>query len=216
MQNILSRVIPGLLLVVGLSTSAWAQGRMATVDLKKVFENYWKTKQAQASINDRQTDMQKDLKTMEAEAKKTQEEYQTLAATAADQAVSAEERERRKKNAEDRLKQLRDARENMAQYERQARVTLEEQGKRVRENLLTEIRNVVTAKGKQAGFALVLDSSGMSINNAPAPVVLYTNNENDLTDEIIKQLNASAPAELSPADEPKSDTKAATKKGERK
>jgi hypothetical protein len=31
-----------------LSSSAWAQGRIATIDLRKVFDSYWKTKQAQA------------------------------------------------------------------------------------------------------------------------------------------------------------------------
>jgi outer membrane protein len=216
MQSFLRRVTVGLLLATALTTTTWAQSRIATVDLRKVLDNYWKTKEAEASIKDRQAGMQKDLKEMEEDARKSKDEYQTLLVTAADQAVSAEERERRKKAAEEKLKALRDAQENMAQYDRQARVTLEEQYKRMRDNLLTEIRNVVTAKAKQTGFALVLDSSGMSVNNVPAPVVLYTNNENDMTDDILKQLNATAPADAAAAEEKKDEKKASKKKDEKK
>jgi outer membrane protein len=201
---------------MAMATAAWGQSRIATVDLRKVLENYWRTKQAEATIKDRQASMQKDLKDMEEEARKTQEEYQTLVTTASDTMISAEERDRRKRGAEEKLKQLRDTRENMAQYDRQARVSLEEQYKRMRDNLLTEIRNVINTKAKQAGFALVFDASGMSVNNGPAAVVLYTNNENDLTDDIIKQLNATAPVETAAPEEKPDDKKAPKKKDEKK
>ena len=102
-------MVPGLLLVSLLSGSAWAQGRIATVDLRKVFENYWKTKQADAALKDRAADMEKDHKTMIDDWKKAKDEYQTLLAEANNQTLSLEEREKRKKSAEDKLKQIKDA-----------------------------------------------------------------------------------------------------------
>ena len=44
---------------------------------------------------------------------------------------------------------------------------------------------------KPAGYTLVLDISGESANMAP--VVLFSSGANDLTDNLIKELNAGAP-----------------------
>ena len=80
------------------------------------------------------------------------------------------------------------------QFEKQARTTLDEQRRRMRDNILVEIRNLVNAKAKSAGYTLVIDSAAETGNNTP--VVLYTNGENDLTQNILEQLNLGAPAEI--------------------
>ncbi len=46
MKNWLRKLIPAALLLVVLNGTAWAQTRVATVDLRKLFDGYWKTKQA--------------------------------------------------------------------------------------------------------------------------------------------------------------------------
>ena len=46
-------------MVCVLTGSAVAQNRMATVDLRKVFDGYWKKKQAEVALKERQTDMEK-------------------------------------------------------------------------------------------------------------------------------------------------------------
>jgi hypothetical protein len=55
----------------------------------------------------------------------------------------------------------------------------------------------------------MLDTSAECVNNTP--VVLYSNNENDITDAVLAQLNAGAPAET-----PKKEEKPAEKKDEQK
>src|SRR5712671_741504 len=99
MRNLLRKLVPGLLLMSLLTGSALAQSKIATVDLRKVFDNYWKKKQAEASLKDRQTDMEKEDRNMVDDYKKVKEDYQSLLATANDQAVSAEERDKRKTSA---------------------------------------------------------------------------------------------------------------------
>ena len=98
MKSLLCKLVPGLLLVSLLSGSALAQGRIATVDLRKVFDGYWKTKQADAALKDRAADIEKDHKTMLDDWKKTKEEYQTLLSEANNQTLSLEERDKRKKS----------------------------------------------------------------------------------------------------------------------
>src|ERR1700746_2149648 len=127
MKNVLRKVIPTLLLFFLLSEPAWAQTKIGTIDLRKVFENYWKKKQAEAQLKDRQADMEKEDKNMLDDYKKMKDDYQGLLASANDQAVTPEERDKRKKAAEDKLKQMKDIEETVRQYETQARNTLLDQ-----------------------------------------------------------------------------------------
>ena len=193
MKSLICKWVPGLLLISLLSGTAWGQGRIGTVDLRKVFDGYWKTKQADAALKDRAADIEKEHKTMLDEWKRSKDEYQTLLGEANNQTLSIEERDKRKKSAEDKFKQIKDSEDAITQYERQARTTLDEQKKRMRDSIVEEIRTTVNGKAKTAGYALVIDTASESASNTP--IVLYANNENDLTEAILSQLNAGAPAE---------------------
>ena len=210
MKSLLRKIVPALLLVSLLSAPAWGQGRLATVDLRKLFDNYWKTKQADAALKDRAADIEKEHKSMLDDWKKAKDDYQALLTEANNQTLSLEEREKRKKSAEDKFKQIKDSEDAITQYERSARTTLEEQKKRMRDTILEEIRTTVNGKAKAAGYALVFDTVAESANNTP--VVLYSNNENDITEAVLSQLNAGAPAETPKTEEPKADTKDDKKK----
>jgi Skp family chaperone for outer membrane proteins len=192
------------------SVEALAQARLATIDLRKVFDGYWKTKQADGALKDRAADMEKEYNNMRDDLKKGREDYQALLNSANDQAVSSEEREKRKKNAEEKLRFLKQSEDSLIQYERQARATLDEQRKRMRDNILGEIRTVLNAKAKTANVSMVIDVSSESANNTPN--VLYSNNENDMTQDILSQLNAGAPVDAGKADEKKDEKKKDEKK----
>ncbi len=192
MKHLLRKLIPAVVALCLFSTSALAQGKIGTIDLRKVFDGYWKTRQADGGLKERAADMEKEHKNMIEDLKKAEEEYRSILAGANDQAVSDEERERRKKSAEDKLRYMEKQRETISQYERQARTTLDEQRRRMRENILGEIRAVVNGKAKTGSFTMILDIAADSINNTP--VVIFTNGENDVTDDVLKELNATAPA----------------------
>jgi outer membrane protein len=207
MKTLFRTLVPGLLLFSLLGGSALAQTRIATIDLRKVFDNYWKKTQAEAALKERQADMEKEDKNMLSDYKKMKDDYTALMANTNDQNASPEEREKRKKAAEDKLRQMKELEETITQYESQARKTLAEQSQRMRSNILGEIRTVVTAKAKVSNFSLVVDTAAESINSTP--VFLYANNENDITDLVLKELNATAPADTSKQQTPavKTDTK---------
>src|SRR5579859_7844549 len=140
MMNLSRRLVLGLIFMSLLGGSAMAQTRIATVDLRKVFDGYWKKKQAEAALKDRNADMEKEDRNMVDDYKKAKDEYQTLLTSANDQAVSTEERDKRKNAAEEKLRRMKEMEETIAQYERQARTTIGEQSQRMRSNILTEIR----------------------------------------------------------------------------
>ena len=203
-------MLPGLLLICLMSGPAWAQGRIATVDLRKVFDNYWKTKQADAALKDRAADMEKEYNNMVQDYTKAKAEYQNLLSDANNQALSQEEREKRKKSAEDKLKLLKDTEDSIKQYRTQATTTIDEQRRRMRDNIVAEIRNVLNAKAKSAGYSMVLDTT--AVGTTLTPVVIYTSNENDMTEALLNQLNAGAPAEAPQTEEKKDQKKKDGKK----
>ena len=107
-----------------LALSATAQPvpqKIATVDLRKLFDNYWKTKQADANLKDRAGDLDKERKALVEQYQKSQDIYKKLADGANDQAVSSEERSKRKKGAEEELIKLKDIENAVNQFDRQAR-----------------------------------------------------------------------------------------------
>jgi outer membrane protein len=215
MMKTLLRLLLGWVVVIGLAGTAAAQGRTATVALGKVFEGYWKTKQASAAIEDRGKELEKEHTTMVDDWKRKKEEYQKQLASAEDPAVSSEERDKRKKSAEAKLKEIKELEETIGQFERQARTTLDEQRLRRRNKLFEDIRRVINAKSKAAGYALVIDTAAVTPSNLP--IVLYNAGDNDITDAALQTLNTDAPTDATratgkPADAKKDDTKKEEKK----
>lgn len=196
---LLPAVLLGALLQTAIATAAEpaatgtsAGQKIATVDLRKVFDNYWKTKQADANLKDRAGDLDKERKALMDQYQKGQETYKKLADGANDQAVSAEERDKRKKSAEAELLKLKDIETTVRQFDASAKSTLGEQQRRMRDNILGEIKDAIKAKAKQGGYTFVLDSAGESINSTP--VLIYNAGDQDITDPVITQLNLTAPA----------------------
>jgi Skp family chaperone for outer membrane proteins len=195
-----------------LACSAWAADqKIGTIDLQKVFEGYWKTRLANAAIQEEVAGLQKDNKAYIEEHSKAVEDYKKALDEANNQAVSAEEREKRKKEAEGKLIKINDLRQTIEQFERTAKSQIDEKLRQSREKIVKEIKDVIAAKCKSNGMTMVFDSGTAELGRLP--VVLYTSGANDLTEEILTQLNVNAPPDLPKADEKKSDEK---KKDEKK
>jgi Skp family chaperone for outer membrane proteins len=216
MNYLLKRLVPALLLLGLAGVPAFGQGKVGTVDLSKVFDKYWKTEQATAALKDRAAEIEKSDKEMKDNWQKSKEEYQKLLASANDQAVSAEERDKRKKTAEDKLKDIKESEDNIVQFERQANANIAAQKERMRKNLLDEIKLVINSRAKAAGYALVIDSGAQTYVADPTgpyytPTLIYNSNENDLTEAVIAQLKATEPIDLPKADDSKTNAPAGGK-----
>lgn len=200
------RTLQSLALATALAglcaASAHAQSvRIGIVDLRKVFDGYYKTKDADSKIKEEAASLEKTAKSMLEDYKKANEEYKQLQEAASDSAISSEEKQKRRKTAEDKLLEIRQLEQQVTQYQRQSEATLLEKRRRMRDQILREIRETVVTKSKAAGYTLVIDTAAESVNQTP--VVLYTTGENDLTEELLKQLNANAPAGTAAATEEK-------------
>jgi len=181
-----------------------AEAKIGLIDLKRVFDGYYKTKQADTQLKERVADSEKVMKGMLDDYQKAQDDYKKLIDSSNDQAVSAEERDKRKKNAEAKLTELQDIERSVRQFRSTTQTALEEQKRRMREEILIYLKGVINTHAKKGNYTHVLDSAAESINQTP--ILLYTTGENDFTDEILAEINANAPAETAKT-ETKSDTK---------
>ncbi len=179
---------------IGLPAQAGVpvEQKIATVDLQQVFEKYYKTVRSTAALKQEAADMQKERQSMADDAKKQETEWQKLLEKSDDQALSAEERAKSKTAAAEKLNEVKTAEQYIQKYDSISGAKLREKERQRRDDIVKEIRAVLDADAKAGGYTLVLDVSGESANMAP--VVLYSKGVNDLTESLIKELNAGAPA----------------------
>jgi outer membrane protein len=173
------------------NASAQAQ-KIGVVDMKRAFDSYYKTKQAESQIKDRAAESDKVYKSMIEDYKKANEDYKKLIDSSNDQAVSNEERDRRKKAAETKLLDLQEIEKSVKQYESQARTTIGAMEKRMRDKIVEEIREVVNRLSTSGGYTYVFDSAAVTAYQTP--IIIFNDNKNDITDAVIKEINATAPA----------------------
>jgi outer membrane protein len=172
--------------------AAAAEQKIGTVDLRKVFDKYYKTVQSTAALKQEAQDIDKDRKKMLEDAEKHQNDWQKLFDRSNDQAISSDERDRSKKEAEQKYIELERDKQAIKEFDQIAATRLREKELQRRDDIVKEIRHVLDADAKAAGYTMVLDPSGESQNMVP--VVLFNNGQNDMTEALIKELNSTAPA----------------------
>lgn len=196
MKSSVKSLLLGLLLlaVVAPSAQAQAQTKIGVVNLRVLFEKYYKTKQADAKIKERAAELDKERDDMIKQFRDEEAAFKKAEEFAQDLTVSAEERARRKTEAERMLLALQERQKTIAAWERSATATIQEQQTRMRTRVIEEIQAEVTAIARTEGFFIVLDKDADSANQTK--VIVYHNGDNDITDRVLANLNAGAPAGL--------------------
>ena len=64
--------------------------------------------------------------------------------------------------------------------------------KRMRDKIVEEIRDVVNRLSASGGYTYVFDSAAVTAYQTP--IIVFNDNKNDITDAVIKEINATAPA----------------------
>jgi Skp family chaperone for outer membrane proteins len=178
--------------IAGFGFAGWAaEQKIAMFNLHKAFESYYKTIQSNAALHLEVAEVDKERTQMVDNARKHEEDWRKLIDKANDQAVSADEREKSKQAASQKYAELESDKQSINEFDRMATARLREKQNLRRDDLVKEIVGVLTAHAKAGGYSMVFDNSGESANLVP--VVLYTSGQDDLTDGIIKELNAAAP-----------------------
>lgn len=182
-------LLAGLVLAL-TAISTQAQTRIAVINMKTVFDGYWKTKQSDLTVKERQGEYEKERKKMLEDFEKLNTQYRDLDRSARDLAVSEEEQKKRKDAANSKLLEIREIERSVRDFDTNFRTQLADQIQRLRENIFRDIREQVDAKARAGGFNLVLNTAAEANQ---VPFVMYTSGLPDLTQEVLTDLNAKAP-----------------------
>jgi outer membrane protein len=198
-------ILSALLVSCLAGMTAKAEVRVASINLQKVFDGYWKRGQKQTTLDQKKAAFDKDEKTMVADFEKTKGEYDNLVSLANDTSVTQDERNKRKAAAESKLLELKTAQNSIQTFEESSREQLMTEIRSMRNSIVDDITTAVKAKAQAAGYTMVIDSAAETASGTP--VFIYNNGENDLTDAILTQLNATAPPTNSAPAAPDANTK---------
>ena len=182
-----------LALLVLTAVPLSAQTKIAVIDMKVVFDGYWKTKQASVTFEDRKKDYADQHQAMIDQYHSANEEYRKIRESANEAAISASEKDRRNKDGEEKLKDIQKLERDIRDHQKSMEGNLTETRFRLRRNILREIREIINTKAKTEGLTLVLDSAAEGINQTP--VVLFSSGTNDITEDILSKLNEGAPVD---------------------
>jgi Skp family chaperone for outer membrane proteins len=165
--------------------------KVGIVDMNKVFTSYYKTKDAEARLNDARAQAKTDLDGRLETLKADMEAINKLEADTKKPELTADKREAAVKQRDEKINQVRNLDREIGEFRQTRERQLQEQFMRMRGDIVQDIMKVVDTKVKADGFDLVLDSSGLGISQVK--VVLYSAPSMDFSDNIITTLNANAP-----------------------
>lgn len=196
----LNRIVPLLALTVGtfsFSNSAQADIKVGTIDMKLVFDSYSKTKDAEAKINQSREQAKKELDERLAVFTKAQEEARKLNDEANKPELTEKAKAEKAKVLNEKLQALGTLQREVQEFQQTRERQLSEQSVRSRNALLEDINKVIADKVKAAGYDLVIDKSGQSLN--AVGVLIYAKDSFDFTAEIVAEINKGAKPEAKPA-----------------
>ena len=192
MKNIMAIFIAAATLGLTLTASAQAPtGRIVTVDLNKVFNEYYKTPIASAKLKETADSFNKEHEEMLANYKKQIDELNKLRDEQDKPEYTPEVREQKRKAVADKLADTQKVQRDIDEYRAGHRKILEEQTQRMRQTILKEINDIITKEARDAGYQLVLDKSGNTLNGVPA--IVFSQDTLEITDDIVKILNKNQP-----------------------
>src|SRR5574338_596480 len=174
-------------LTLAAPIGAFAQGKIGTVDMQRAFKDYNKTKEAEAKINEAKNAAKKEYDDRAEAYKKALDEINNLNKQLESPALSADKKTGMAKERDEKIANIKSMEREISDFRQTRERQLQEQLMRMREGIVKEITDVVLEKVKAKSLDFVLDKSGMSINGVP--VVMYSPDNVDFTNEIIETLN---------------------------
>jgi len=186
-----------LVSALALGSASSQDLKIGIVDMTLVFQEYHKTKDAEKKVNDGKAIAKKELDERNARYKELIEKYQNYSAEIKNPNMSEELRAQKQKEAQDVASEARSLEREKKEFAERRQRQLLEQVERMRKAILQEIRDIVQDMAKEQNYDLVFDKSGLGSRGIP--FLLHSKDGVDFSADVIKKLNANAPAEVKDA-----------------
>lgn len=174
------------------SLSARADLKFGVVDMQRVFQEYYKTKEADTRLKEVQAGYQKEFQDMMGDYQKSVDEAQKLRSDTQNTTLDEKVRDEKTKALQTKVQDLQNTERKIQEFKVTRAKQLEDQMGRMRKNIVEDITKVINTIGARDKYNMIIDKSAVSMTGTPnAP---YVDGVSDISDEIIKTMNAGAPA----------------------
>jgi len=176
--------------------SAQSQMKIGIVDMKRVFQEYHKTKDAEKKVNEDKSKAKKDLDQRSAAYQKLVLEWENASKIVNDKLVNAELKQQKQQEMQKLTSEIKALEREIDEFRRRREQQLQEQVIRMRKGLLDDISQHVEEKSKRDNYDLVFDKSGVSPSGVK--FLLHSKDAVDFSNEVLAELNKNAPKDTSP------------------
>jgi len=180
-----------LIMLLGAANAAKSKLKIAVVDMDNLFQEYYKTKQTDAVLKQKQGIYQAWAKKLGESRVKLEKEFNVLRDAAQNIAFSSIEREKKRLAAQDKYQEYKKKETELEQYvqqkSREYKTLVTKMHKKLLAEIYTEIRRYAVLKG----YNFIFDKSGKTLNTIP--VIIYSSQQHDISAEILKRLNRGQP-----------------------
>ncbi len=166
--------------------------KLIVVDMAKVYDNHYKTEEANAKFRDAETKATEQVEELNKQGQTLVEEYKELMEQSKNTVLTAEARSKAENDAQKKLEDIQRKQGEVQNFRNNTQRSLQQRIKTHRDLLLEEITKIVNDLAKRQGATLVVDKSGPTLFGIPS--VLYSDPAYDITDAVVKEVNKDRPA----------------------
>jgi len=173
--------------------SANAQIKIGVVDMNQCFTGYYKTKDAEAKLNEARAAAKKELDDRLETLKKSMDDINKLNADVEKPELSKAAKDEKTKTRDEKVNEARNLDREITEFRGTRERQLQEQFVRMRKDIIDDIMKIVNDRVKATGYDIVFDKSGLSMGQIPVVIYARSDANMDFTKDIITSLNASKP-----------------------
>jgi outer membrane protein len=177
--------------LLGFASTSHAQVKIGTVDMNKIFSSYYKTKDAEARINEDRNSAKQDLDERMDTYKKNLDAITKLNDDISKPELSADSKAAKTKERDDLIQETKNLEREITEFRDSREKQLQEQAVRMRNGIVEEITKLVLDKVRSENYDIVMDRSGLSLNGVP--ILIFAKDGLDFSDDIITELNKNKP-----------------------
>lgn len=166
--------------------------KLVVVDMAKVYDNHYKTEEANAKFRDAEQKAQEQVEEYNKQGQMLVDEYKELMEQSKNTLLTSEARSKAEADVQKKGEEIQRKQAEVQQFRQTTQRSLQQRIKTHRDLLLEEISKVVTDIAKRNGATLVLDKSGPTLFGIPS--VLYADPTYDLTEAVLTEVNKDRPA----------------------
>ena len=181
---------------MALSATANAELKVATVDVQKLFADYYKTHEAQAEVDKAAQTVQQTNNTRAETIKKMEADFNDMVKKLQDPMLNDKDKKALEQTAQIKRQEVVALEQERRNFVERQLKSLQEQMKVRSAKIMGEITKVTEGIATKGSYDLVLDKSARALRSNN--VFVYTKPGMDITPSVMKELNKDAPKDFDP------------------